>query len=167
MSRHAETKDSILKKWWFWLILLIIVIIIAFVVIMWRAFSIVLDEIGTLAIDIQNVYEDATVYTSAGGNTIVIELRNWDNDYSDKLNEIIDIVKAKIDKGELSQYSKLITLAYLTGSETEDLLIIHTHNMPDFTEAEETKQYIAFSEYQGLYNNYEDSMQLLDSIFND
>lgn len=161
-----KEKVAIYKKWWFWLMILAMVLIISGTLIIMKGFSIVLDEIGTLAIDIQNIYEDATVYTSAGDNTIIIELRNWDNDYSDKLNDIIDIVKAKIDKGELSQYSKLITLAYLTGSETEDLLIKHTHSIPDFTEAEETKQYIAFSEYQELYNNYEDSMKLLNSIFN-
>ena len=60
-----------------------------------------------------------------------------------------------------------MTLTYLTSNETEDLFIRDVYNIPDFTKAEETKQFIAFSEYQELYNNYEDSMQLLDSIFND
>lgn len=160
-----KEKVAIYKKWWFWIIILAIVIVISFTLIMWKAFSTAFDEISVLAIDIQNVYEDATVYTSAGNNTIFIELRNWSNDYSDKLNEILDIVKTKIDNGGLQQYSKFITLAYLTSSETEDLLIKHTYNIPSFTEVEEIKQYISFSEYQELYDSYDDSMQLLNSIF--
>lgn len=162
-----KEKVAIYKKWWFWLIILAIVIIISGTFIIMKGFSIVLDEVSSLAIDVQNIYEDATIYTSAGDNTIVIELRNWDNDYVETLNKIIEAVKNKINNGELQQYSKLMTLTYLTSNETEDLFIRDIYNIPDFTKAEETKQFIAFSEYQELYNNYEDSMQLLDSIFND
>lgn len=162
-----KEKVAIYKKWWFWLIILAIVIIISGTFIIMKGFSIVLDEVSSLAIDVQNIYEDATIYTSAGDNTIVIELRNWDNDYVETLNKIIEAVKNKINNGELQQYSKLMTLTYLTSNETEDLFIRDVYNIPDFTKAEETKQFIAFSEYQELYNNYEDSMQLLDSIFND
>lgn len=162
-----KEKVAIYKKWWFWLIILAIVIIISGTFIIMKGFSIVLDEVSSLAIDVQNIYEDATIYTSAGDNTIVIELRNWDNDYVETLNKIIETVKNKINNGELQQYSKLMTLTYLTSNETEDLFIRDVYNIPDFTKAEETKQFIAFSEYQELYNNYEDSMQLLDSIFND
>lgn len=160
-------KVAIYKKWWFWLIILAIVIIISGTLIIMRGFSITLDEVGRLAIDVQNIYDDATVYTSAGDNTIVIELRNWDNDYVETLNKIIEAVKNKINNGELHQYSKLVTLTYLTSNEIEDLFIRDVYNIPDFTKEEETKQFIAFSEYQELYNNYEESMQLLDSIFND
>ena len=162
-----KEKVAIYKKWWFWLIILAIVIIISGTFIIMKGFSIVLDEVSSLAIDVQNIYEDATIYTSAGDNTIVIELRNWDNDYVETLNKIIEAVKNKINNGELQQYSKLMTLTYLTSNETEDLFIRDVYNIPDYTKAEETKQFIAFSEYQELYNNYEDSMQLLDSIFND
>ena len=99
-------KVAIYKKWWFWLIILAIVIIISGTLIIMRGFSITLDEVGRLAIDVQNIYDDATVYTSAGDNTIVIELRNWDNAYGEALNKITETVKNKIKNGELRHTSK-------------------------------------------------------------
>lgn len=155
MSRHTETKDSILKKWWFWLILLMIVVVIAFVVIMWRAFSIVLDEIGTLAIDIQNIYEDATVYTSAGDNTIIIELRNWNDDYSDELEKIGQTVKSKINRGELSSYSKLVMITYIEVDNIEEALFVRSeYDIPEFEMIQESQQYIVFDEYENLLNSF-------------
>lgn len=150
-----KEKVAIYKKWWFWLIILAIVLIISFTLIMWKAFSTAFDEISVLAIDVQNVYEDATIYTSAGNNTIIIELRNWSNDYLEKLNEIVNIVKAKINNGELQQYSKLITLTYLESNNIEEALFIKDeYNIPEFTQAEETKQYIVFEEYENLINSF-------------
>lgn len=146
---------AIYKKWWFWLIILAIVLIISFTLIMWKAFSTAFDEISVLAIDVQNVYEDATVYTSAGDNTIIIELRNWSNDYTEELKKIVDIVKTKIGNGELQQYSKLITLTYLESNNIEEVLFVKdVYNIPEFTQAEETKQYIIFDEYENLINSF-------------
>ena len=168
MSNHAETKVSIFKKWWFWLIILATVIIIAFTTIMMKAFSIVKDEIGSLAIDIQNVYEDATIYTSAGENTIIIELRNWNNDYAEELNQIINIVKSKISNGELQQYSKLMTLTYLESNDIEEVLFIKdVYNLPQFTKDEqETKRYIAFEEYEDLLNTFDNTVGGYSDLFN-
>ena len=150
-----KEKIAIYKKWWFWLIILAIVLIISFTLIMWKAFSTAFDEVSVLAIDVQNVYEDATIYTSAGDNTIIIELRNWSNDYSEELNEIVGIVKSKINNGELQQYSKLITLTYLESNNIEEALFIKDeYNIPEFTQAEETKQYIVFDEYETLINSF-------------
>lgn len=150
-----KEKVAIYKKWWFWLIIFAIVLIISFTLIMWKAFSTAFDEVSVLAIDVQNVYEDATIYTSAGDNAIIIELRNWSNDYSEELNEIVDIVKSKINNGELQQYSKLITLTYLESNNIEEALFIKDeYNIPEFTQAEETKQYIAFDEYETLINSF-------------
>lgn len=150
-----KEKVAIYKKWWFWLIILAIVLVISFTLIMWKAFSTAFDEISVLAIDVQNVYEDATIYTSAGDNTIIIELRNWSNDYSEELNEIVDIVKSKINNGELQQYSKLITLTYLESNNIEEALFVKdVYNIPEFTQAEETKHYIIFDEYENLINSF-------------
>lgn len=150
-----KEKVAIYKKWWFWLIILAIVLIISFTLIMWKAFSTAFDEISVLAIDVQNVYEDATVYTSAGDNTIIIELRNWSNDYTEELKKIVDIVKTKIGNGELQQYSKLITLTYLESNNIEEVLFVKdVYNIPEFTQAEETKQYIIFDEYENLINSF-------------
>lgn len=151
----SNEKKPIYKKWWFWLIILAIVLIISFTLIMWKAFSTAFDEISILAIDVQNVYEDATIYTSAGNNTIIIELRNWSNDYSEELNEIVNIVKSKINNGELQQYDKLMTLTYLGSNNIEEALFIKdVYNIPEFTQAEETKQYIIFEEYEDLIDSF-------------
>lgn len=168
MSNQVEKEVSILKKWWLWLIVLAIVIIIAFTTIMIKAFSIVKDEIGSLAIDVQSIYEDATIYTSAGENTIIIELRNWSNDYAEELNQIINIVKSKISNGELQQYSKLVTLTYLKSNDIEEVLFIRdTYNLPQFTKDEqETKRYIAFEEYEDLLNTFDDTVEGYGDLFN-
>lgn len=155
MANHADNKKPFYSKWWFWLIMLIIVIVISITVIIWKAFSITLDEVGTLAIEVQNVYEDATIYTSAGENTLIIELRNYSNDYVEELNEIINIIKNKINNGELQQYSQLITLTYLESNDIEEALFIKdVYNIPEFTQAEETKQYIIFEEYEDVINSF-------------
>lgn len=149
-----KEKVAIYKKWWFWLMILAMVLIISGTLIIMKGFSIVLDEIGTLAIDIQNIYEDATVYTSAGDNTIIIELRNWNDDYSDELEKIAQTVKSKINRGELSSYSKLVMITYIEVDNIEEALFVRSeYDIPEFEMIQESQQYIAFDEYENLLNS--------------
>lgn len=156
MANHSENMNiSFYKKWWFWLIILIIVVLISFTLIMWKAFSTAFDEVYLLAIDVQNVYEDATIYTSAGDNSIIIELRNYSNDNAEELSEIITIVKDRINNGELQQYSQLITLTYLESNDIQEALFIKdVYNIPEFTLKEDTKEYIIFDEYEDLIDSF-------------
>lgn len=150
-----KEKVAIYKKWWFWLMILAMVLIISGTLIIMKGFSIVLDEIGTLAIDIQNIYEDATVYTSAGDNTIIIELRNWNDDYSDELEKIGQTVKSKINRGELSSYSKLVMITYIEVDNIEEALFVRSeYDIPEFEMIQESQQYIVFDEYENLLNSF-------------
>lgn len=157
---------DLIKKWWFWVILLAIVIVIGFTVIVIIGFNIVKGDFGELAIEIQEIYEDATIYSSAGNNTLVLELNNWDNEYNNKLSQIINIVKTKVNNNELQAYTKFITLSYIKSSEKENVLFVKTtYNLPDFTE-ENTKDYIDFEEYQNLYKTLNKTMNGYTNLFN-
>lgn len=167
-EKETKKEKNFYKKWWFWVIILAIIIIVCFTTIIILGFSIVLDEVGKLAIDIQSIYEDATVYSSAGENTLVIELRNWSNDNAEELNQIIDTVKSRINNGQLQSYAKLITLAYLESNDTPEVLFIkNEYNIPEFTQIENySKTYILYSEYQDLYNTLNETMNSYTGLFN-
>lgn len=156
------------KKWWFWLILLAIVIIIGFTIIMIVAFNTIKGEVGDLAIEIQEIYEDATVYSSAGSNTLFIELRNWDNQYANQLSEIIKAVKTRINNNELSLYNELVTLSYIKSAEKEEVLLIReAYSLPDFTQDNtNTKEYILYTEYKDLYNVLSNTWDGYTNLFN-
>lgn len=168
MSTNVDNSKSIYKKWWFWLILLAIVIIISFTIIMTKAFSVIKSEVGDYAVEVQEIYEDATIYTSAGNNNLVIELRNWNNDYDDKLSQIINITKNKINNGELSLYNKLITVSYIESNNKNEVLFVKMeYNLPEFSQnEEETREYIDFEEYQQLFSTLDETTDSYTELFN-
>lgn len=169
MTSHTEKeKKEIYKKWWFWIIILAIVIIISFTLIMLKAFNIVKGETGELAIEIQNIYEDATVYSSAGGRTLIVELRNWHNEYTDELNNIINVIRNRIKNGELQSYEELVTLSYIESSDKEEALFIRmSYSLPDFIQNKaETKEYIVFEEYEELFDTLNQTMDGYTGLFN-
>lgn len=168
MSTNVDNSKSIYKKWWFWLILLAIVIIISFTIIMTKAFSVIKSEVGDYAVEVQEIYEDATIYTSAGNNNLVIELRNWNNDYDDKLSQIINITKNKINNGELSLYNKLITVSYIESNNKNEVLFVKMeYNLPEFSQnKEETREYIDFEEYQQLFSTLDETTDSYTELFN-
>lgn len=166
-EKEVKKEKALYKKWWFWLIIFGIVVLICFTVILLRAFNIVLDEVGILGGEIKSIYSDATVYSSADSNTLIIELRNWSNDNTEEMNQIVNVVKDKINNGELSSYNKLITLAYLESSGKNEVLFIrNSYKLPDFTQSEETKEYIDFQEYQNLYDTLDETMDSYTGLFN-
>lgn len=168
MEEEKKKENSLYRKWWFWLILLAIICVTSFTMVMLKAFNTIKGEIGDLALEIQGIYEDATVYSSAGSNTLFIELRNWDNEYSDRLAKIIDTVKTKVNNNKLSGYNKFVTLAYIQSNEKKEALIIRTsYSLPDFVKNEEdSKSYILFDEYQKLFNTLDKTMDSYTGLFN-
>lgn len=160
---------GIIKKWWFWVITLCIAAIISITLIIIVAMVKVTSGIDGLAIDIQNIHKDATVYISAGENTVVIELRNWDTDDIEKFSEIINEIKKEASNGILKNYSNFITITYLKNNNNEDSLVIkHEYSLPDFIEKSK-EEYIVFDEYTELFNKYDNTMKsytnLFDSIY--
>lgn len=166
-EKEQKKGKALYNKWWFWLIILGIVLVISFTVIFLKVFNSVFDEVGKLAIEVKSIYEDAVVYTSAEKNTLVIELRNWSNDNTEELNQIVNAVKSRVSNGELSSYDELVTLSYLESNEKEEVLFIRTsYNIPEFTQNGESKEYIDFSEYQDLYNTLNETMNSYTGLFN-
>lgn len=159
---------DLVKKWWFWLIILAIVIVLSLTTIILMGYGLIKGETGDLAIEIQGIYEDATVYSSAGGNTLVVELRNWDNQHSEELSKIINTVKTRLNNNQLSSYNKLVTLTYLESNNKEEVLFMKTtYNIPDFVKDEaNTKTYIAYEEYENLFGTLNNTMNGYTSLFN-
>ena len=153
-EKEVKKKKNFYKKWWFWAMILVMVIVICFTAIIFKGFNIILDEVGKLAIDLQNIDENITVYTSAGDNTLVIELRNWNNENEEKLSQIINLVKTKISNGELQLYKELVTLTYLESNEKDEALFIRmSYTLPYFTK-NETQEYINFEDYLKAMDGY-------------
>lgn len=81
-----EKKTKLYQKWWFWLCMVLIALIISFTVIMMVGFSIATSGINEIAMTIQDIDNEATLYSSAGGNTVVVEIPNYtDNTKKDKV----------------------------------------------------------------------------------
>lgn len=168
-TKEKQKKEkNFYKKWWFWVIILVITIVIGLTIIIAIAFSIVKGEIEDLALEIQEIYEDATVYSSAESNTLFIELRNWNSQYSNELEKIIKTVKTKVNNNELSMYNRLVTLTYMESNEKEEALIIRkSYSLPDFVKNEkDSKSYIIFEEYKNLYDTLNKTMDGYTSLFN-
>ena len=142
---------ELIKKWWFWLIIVIIVAIIGFTAIMVVALNITTGGIHKVAKVVQNLDNDATVYTSAGGNTLIIEIPNYSDDTKKYKEEmIIEAIKQATGKnGVLQGYSKVIICERINSDEIKDYFITNkVYSLPDMTlNTEEGSIYIDFVEY--------------------
>jgi len=158
---------DLIKKWWFWVIILITILIIGFVTVICMGFNILRGEVGNLAIEIQDIYQDATLYSSAGRNTLILELLNYNNEEdSIKHEKIISIIKSAKNNGKLSEFSKLITLSLIDSNGKSNQLLIKTViNLDEFT-IESQESYILYKEYEDLFNKYNNAMDAYTSLFN-
>jgi hypothetical protein len=155
------------EKWWFWVAISIMAISLAFTVVMTLAFNMAVGEIQGLTDEMQKIYSNAKVYTSAEKSTLILELNNWDND-TDKLKEMLRILKEKLDDNELNTYTKLITISFINSSGNKEVLCVkQEYQLPNFNKESE-RQYIDFGEYKRIYNtldktvdNYNDLMNLI------
>ena len=155
------------EKWWFWVAISIMTISLAFTVVMTLAFNMAVGEIQGLTDEMQKIYSNAKVYTSAEKSTLILELNNWDND-TDKLKEMLRILKEKLDDNELNTYTKLITISFINSSGNKEVLCVkQEYQLPNFSKESE-RQYIDFGEYKRIYNtldktvdNYNDLMNLI------
>lgn len=165
-EKGTKKEKNFYKKWWFWLIILVIIIVISFTIIMGIAFHTATSGINEVALDIQNIDSEATVYTSAGGSNLVIELNNWNSDNGDKKSQIITTVREKINNGEMKSYAELTILTYINSAGKADSLFIKSiYKLPDFTLLEQ-KEYIDFDEYEKLFNTYDKAMEGYTGLFN-
>lgn len=151
-EKETKKEKELYKKWWFWLIILAIVIVAGFTIIILMAFNIATSGINKVAISVQNIDNEATVYTSAGGNTIIIEIPNYTDDAKKYKKEAIEalIKKYAEEDGELSNYSEAIICEKINSDDNvKDYFLTTTvYSLPSMTEeAEKEDIYIDFLEY--------------------
>ena len=150
-----EEKKKLYQKWWFWVCIVFLALIVGFVIIMAIAFSTVTSGISGVAIQIQNISENATLYSSAGDNTLILQIDHFDKLEDGKLEEMFDIIRANNDS-IFSNYSKFIIFNYIDIETQENpMLLIKEYNMPDLKETKELT-YVDFNLYEEAVEGYSD-----------
>lgn len=152
MEEEMKKEKNFYKKWWFWLIILAIVIVVGFVIIMAMAFGVATSGIHKVAFDVQAIDNEATVYTSAGGNTVIVEIPNYTDDTKLAKKEAIETTLKNYasNDGVLSTYSKaIICLRINSETNLKDYFLSTTvYSLPDMTKDTELSDiYIDFIEY--------------------
>lgn len=161
---EAEKKEKkFYKKWWFWLIILICVVVVAFTSIMIVAIGKVTSGVSGIAIEIQKIYKDATLYSSAGDRELILQIPNFEDiKNTDQSMQMMNIIKSNA-REKLSNYEKVIIFSYLKSDEKQ--IVIDTYSLPDFT-LQEHNTYIKFEEYEKLYNTLEQTTDSYSRLFN-
>lgn len=124
---------DLIKKWWLWLILLISIVVIGVILIILIGFNMINPDknLANLSKELQEYYEDTTVYQSAGKNTIIIEC-NFDNkeEATEKTEKIGEIIGKYIDY--LSIYKNINMNIYTKdGTKTNFVIDIETKKMTE------------------------------------
>ncbi len=153
-----KKEKTLQTKWWFWLILVVILIVISFVILVVIGNMVNKNKVRELAYEIEEIYKDATLYSSAGEKVLLLELQNYDTDTNNKqLVDILNLIKTRINNGNFEEYNKLITIAYLSKG---DFIIKDVVAIPDFIK-EEHMSYINFKQYETAVGNWENTLDLL------
>lgn len=150
------------KKWWFWVIILIIVVVAFSSIIIVAIGKVTLGESG-IAMQIQNIYEGATLYSSAGEKELILKIKNHDDiKNTQKPMQMINIIKEN-SKDTLKNYEKLIVFSYLQADEKQT--IVDVYSMPDFS-MQKHNTYIKFDEYEKLFNTLKETTDSYTGLFN-
>lgn len=152
MKEETKKEKNFYKKWWFWLILLVMLIVIGIVTIMITALIITTTGIHEVAMSVQKIDNEATVYTSAGGNTLIVEIPNYSDDTKkDKVDAIEVLLKRYAKENEvLHNYSKAIICEKIESNDNiEDyFLTTKVYSLPSMTQDTTAGDiYIDFVEY--------------------
>ena len=151
-ENETKKEKNFYKKWWFWVIVLAIVVVIGFTAIIIMALNIATTGIHEVALSVQNIDNEATVYTSAGGNTIIVEIPNYTDDAKKYKKEAIEILLKSYanEGGILNNYSKAIICEKINSEDgIEDYFLTTTvYSLPSMTQdTEQGDIYIDFVEY--------------------
>lgn len=155
-----KEKTKLYQKWWFWLCIVLIVLIIGFTSIVMVGFNIATSGISGVARQIQDISKNTTLYSSAGNNTLILEIDHFDQLKDGDLEKIINIIKENTNT-TFEYYSKLIILNYIDVKNQETpMLMIKEYSMPNFTETKDLT-YVDYNIYENTMKNY---TQLFNSI---
>lgn len=118
------------------------------------------DNIDSLKLEINKIFEDAHLYLS-NGDTILLYVENYENDQdSEKLNKIIELLKDNIKKGNLNDFKKLEVITYLSKNE---LIMKDIYSLPEI-EREYNKAYIDYERYTELFDDYMSGTEALNEF---
>ena len=75
------------------------------------------NNIDSLKLEINKIFEYAHLYLS-NGDTILLYVENYENDRdTEKLSQIMDLLKSSIEKGKFNKFKKLEVITYLSENE--------------------------------------------------
>ena len=146
-----EEKKKLYQKWWFWVCIVLLTLIVGSVLIMMVGFKIATSGISEVAMTVQSIDNEATVYSSAGNNTIVVEIPNYTDDTKKSKKENIEnIIKDYCNyNGILSNYSKFVLITKINSDNKENYFYnINVYDLPSMVEdIEKSKVYLDFVEF--------------------
>ena len=150
-----EEKRKVYQKWWFWVCIVLLALIVGFVIIMAIAFSTVTSGISGVAMQIQNISDNATLYSSAGDNILILQIDHFDKLKDGDLKEMINTIKDN-SSTTFESYSKFIILNYIDVENQENpMLLVKEYSMPDLKETKELT-YVDFNLYEEAVEGYGD-----------
>lgn len=157
---------NLIKKWWFWVILVVVITVIAFISIILIGFNMINPDknLTNLAKDLQDYYEDITIYQSAGKNTIIIDAYfNTEEDAIGKSEKMGEIVAKYIDY--LSVYDSINVNMYTKdGIKTNFTIDIETRQIEENKqEVWILKDSVAYSEEQNKLKDLQTKESELNS----
>lgn len=129
------------------------------------AFNINTGGIHEIARKVQEIYDDSTIYTSSGRKTLVLELDNWDNKNTEKLYQMLDVIKTKTNDEEFSSYKKFITITHINSSNEKNNLIIKTIQSWPNLDIISQEEYIDFDEYKNAVSNWGETTNILKELY--
>lgn len=145
-----ENNGKIYKKWWFWVCMVLIAVVVGFVCIMAMGFQVVTTGINEVALNVQGIDNEATVYTSAGGNAVIVEIPNYTDDAKgSKVDEIKHMIaNYSRNGGILSNYSEFVLIRKINSDSNDYFYNLDVYNLPSMTRNDdESKVYIDFVEF--------------------
>ena len=159
-----ENEKKLYQKWWFWIVLLIIIFAIGIIIIVQEAFSFL--KTTDLEKEVKEICKDATLYSSITSNTLFLELHNFETDYNmSQLVKINELIKTKIENGELIGYNKLITMSYINSNGKNEVLISRTEDDLNSFELKSELRYIDFEEYNNVCSKLNEVMDSYTGLF--
>ena len=153
-----------LKKWWFWTIIglsCLVIVLVGVIIFNNSSKDIALNK------EISLIYPESETSVSKDNGTIIIELHHYSNEENtEQLSQIMQVIREKKESGELQGYKKFKTITYMDNDEKKEYMVmIDTVDIDTFTK-EESTSYILFEEYQSLYSTLEETMDSYSRLFN-
>lgn len=119
------------------------------------------NDIDSLKLEINKIFDDAHLYTSLGDGTILLYVENYEDEQdSEKLSKIMKLLKSNIENGRLNEFKKLEVITYLSENE---LMMKDIYSLPKI-EREYNKAYVDYEKYTELFDDYMSGTEALNEF---